>query len=89
MTGGTESDEEEEGAQVADIESILGLFTARGLPQRMLRWHYRSRHQSLIAVSNTQFYQNKLFIVPSPYTTEAGMGLQFHHVPDGVFDSVS
>ncbi|MCW7545462.1 DUF3320 domain-containing protein, partial [Aurantimonas litoralis] len=31
--------------------------------------------------------QNKLFIVPSPYTTEAGMGLQFHHVPDGVFDS--
>ncbi|MAP17528.1 MAG: helicase [Aurantimonas sp.] len=87
MTGGTESDDEEDGAQVADIESILGLFTARGLPQRMLRWHYRSRHQSLIAVSNTQFYQNKLFIVPSPYTTEAGMGLQFHHVPDGVFDS--
>ncbi|MCM2504274.1 DUF3320 domain-containing protein [Aureimonas altamirensis] len=87
MTGGAEDDDDEEGAQVADIESILGLFTARGLPQRMLRWHYRSRHQSLIAVSNTQFYQNKLFIVPSPYTAEAGMGLRFHHVPDGVFDS--
>ncbi|MCX5581741.1 DUF3320 domain-containing protein [Kaistia terrae] len=87
MTGGQGGDEDEEGAEVADIESILGLFTARGLPQRMLRWHYRSRHQSLIAVSNSQFYQNKLFIVPSPYTAEAGMGLRFHHVPNGVFDS--
>lgn len=87
MTGGAEDDNDEDGAQVADIESILGLFTARGLPERMLRWHYRSRHQSLIAVSNSQFYQNRLFIVPSPYTAEAGMGLRFHHVADGVFDS--
>jgi very-short-patch-repair endonuclease len=87
MTGGQSEDEDGDGAQVADIESILGLFTARGLPQRMLRWHYRSRHQSLIAVSNSQFYENKLFIVPSPYTQEAGMGLQFHHIADGIFDS--
>jgi very-short-patch-repair endonuclease len=87
MTGGQPEDDDGDGAQVADIESILGLFTARGLPQRMLRWHYRSRHQSLIAVSNSQFYENKLFIVPSPYTQEAGMGLQFHHIPDGIFDS--
>jgi very-short-patch-repair endonuclease len=86
MTGG-DVDDDEDGASVADIESILGLFTARGLPQRMLRWHYRSRHQSLIAVSNRQFYESKLFIVPSPYTREAGMGLTFRHVPDGVFDS--
>lgn len=87
MTGSQSEDDDGEGAQVADIESILGLFTARGLPERMLRWHYRSRHQSLIAVSNSQFYENRLFIVPSPYTQEAGMGLRFHHVPDGVFDS--
>jgi very-short-patch-repair endonuclease len=88
LTGGQPGDDDDgDGAQVANIESILGLFTARGLPQRMLRWHYRSRHQSLIAVSNSQFYENKLFIVPSPYTQEAGMGLRFHHVADGVFDS--
>ena len=80
-------DDDDEISQVADIESVLGLFVARGLPQRMLRWHYRSRHQSLIAVSNSQFYENKLFIVPSPYTQEAGMGLQFHHISDGVFES--
>ncbi|MGG7519071.1 DUF3320 domain-containing protein, partial [Allorhizobium undicola] len=86
MTSGTsDEDDEQDGAQVSDIESILGLFTARGLPERMLRWHYRSRHQSLIAVSNSQFYDSKLFIVPSPYTQEAGMGLRFHHVPSGTF----
>lgn len=84
---GAEPEDADETTQVTDIESVLGLFVARGLPQRMLRWHYRSRHQSLIAVSNSQFYENKLFIVPSPYTSEAGMGLQFRFVPDGVFDS--
>nr|WP_315217944.1 DUF3320 domain-containing protein [uncultured Duganella sp.] len=87
MTSASQDDDEPDDAQVADIESILGLFSARGLPQRMLRWHYRSRHQSLIAVSNSQFYENKLFIVPSPYTNEAGMGLQFRHVQNGIFDS--
>jgi len=88
MTSGAANDEDDDGgSRVADIESILGLFTARGLPTRMLRWHYRSRHQSLIAVSNRQFYENKLFIVPSPYTAEAGMGLRFHHIPQGVWDA--
>jgi very-short-patch-repair endonuclease len=87
MTSGSSADDDDQdGAQVSDIESILGLFSARGLPERMLRWHYRSRHQSLIAVSNSQFYDSKLFIVPSPYTQEAGMGLRFHHVPGGVFE---
>jgi hypothetical protein len=86
ITEGAEDDEDAT-APVSDIESILGLFKARGLSQRMLRWHYRSRHQSLIAVSNSQFYENKLYIVPSPHTSEAGMGLRFHHLPDGVFDS--
>lgn len=87
MTGSQPEDDRDDDTPVADIESILGLFSARGLPQRMLRWHYRSRHQSLIAISNSQFYENKLYIVPSPYTKEAGMGLRFNHVPEGRFDS--
>lgn len=88
LTSGSDEDDDDNGTgRVADIESILGLFTARGLPTRMLRWHYRSKHQSLIAVSNRQFYENKLFIVPSPYTREAGMGLRFHHIRDGLFDA--
>lgn len=83
---GEVADNDDDGAQAADVESILGLCRAQGLPERMLRWHYRSRHQSLIAVSNSQFYENKLFIVPSPYTSEAGVGLRFHHLPEAIYD---
>lgn len=85
-SSGSDDDDEVDGAQVSDIESILGLFSARGLPEKMLRWHYRSRHQSLIAISNSEFYDSKLFIVPSPYTQDAGMGLRFHHVSGGAFE---
>ena len=53
----------------------------------MLRWHYRSRHHSLIAVSNHEFYEDKLFIVPSPYSKTPELGLKFNLVSDGVFDS--
>jgi len=88
LTGGDgDEDEDEETTKVGDVESILGLFSARGLPTKMLRWHYRSRHQSLIAVSNRQFYDDQLYIVPSPHSAEAGMGLRFHHIPDGVFET--
>ena len=86
MTGGAD-DDDDDATRVADIESILGLFEARGLPKRMLRWHYRSRHQSLIAVSNRLFYRDKLFIPPSPYTAQAGLGLRFHFVADGLFET--
>ncbi|MXV07490.1 MULTISPECIES: DUF3320 domain-containing protein [unclassified Xanthomonas] len=83
---GGDREDDEGGAQASDVESILGLCRARGLPERMLRWHYRSRHQSLIAVSNQQFYEGKLFIVPSPYTSEAGVGLRLHHLPEAIYD---
>lgn len=85
------SDDAERGEEDAtfatkDAESILELCLAKGAPARMLNWHYRSKHQSLIAVSNRQFYDNKLFIVPSPYDAVAGMGLQFNHLPHAVYD---
>jgi hypothetical protein len=40
--------EDDDAAATSDIESILGLFCSRGAHQRMLRWHYRSKHESLI-----------------------------------------
>jgi very-short-patch-repair endonuclease len=70
----------------ADLESILGLCVAQGMSQRMLRWHYRSRHHSLIAVSNREFYDSRLFVVPSPTTVTAMHGLHFRLVKGGVFD---
>ena len=82
----TIEDIDDETQIASDLESILGLCSARGLPERQLRWHYRSRHHSLIAVSNHEFYNDRLFIVPSPYSSESGLGVSFQHVPKGVFD---
>ena len=87
LTGNDENSEEDENTfQARDAESILDLCLAKGLPHRMLNWHYRSKHQSLIAVSNKQFYENRLFIVPSPYDAVAGMGLKFNYYPDAHYD---
>jgi very-short-patch-repair endonuclease len=82
---GYEGDEDEESA-TGDIESVLGLFLARGAPQAMLKWHYRSRHESLIAVSNYEFYENKLVVFPSSGSNTKASGLHFHHLPDTVYD---
>ena len=86
VTGGDDLDEPEEGAQAKDLESILSLCSAKGLPQRMLKWHYRSRHESLIAVSNKEFYEGELFIVPSPDRERLNAGLRFHFIEEGRFD---
>ena len=81
-----DDDDEDAPAAAGDMESILTLASARGLYSRMLRWHYRSRHGSLIAVSNLEFYDNNLFIVPSPRNRDRELGLGFNHVKDGIFD---
>ena len=72
--------------QASDTESILDLCLAKGAPHRLLNWHYRSKHQSLIAVSNHEFYDSKLFIVPSPFDVVANMGLKFHHLKETAYD---
>lgn len=69
----------------ADMPSILGMCDAQGAPQRMLRWHYRSRHESLITMSNYEFYENKLVIFPSPGAAHR-MGLVYHHLKDATYD---
>ncbi|NNE35441.1 MAG: DUF3320 domain-containing protein, partial [Rhodothermales bacterium] len=73
-------DPEDPGESISDIESILGLASAQGCPSSMLNWHYRSRHESLIAVSNEEFYESQLRVFPSPQSTRGGNGLQFRFV---------
>lgn len=91
LTTDSEDVQPEEGeiqtAEAKDMESILSLCCARGVPETMLRWHYRSKHHSLIAVSNHEFYDDGLFIVPSPHADPAHMGVQFTFVSGGIFDS--
>lgn len=81
-----EMDSEDEESSTADIESILGLCKASNCPERYLRWHYRSRHETLIAVSNAEFYESRLVIFPSAGTNVVASGIQLTHLPHTVYD---
>lgn len=83
---GREMDLEDEESSTADIESILGLCKASNCPERYLRWHYRSRHETLIAVSNDEFYENRLVIFPSAGTNVLASGIHLTHLPNTVYD---
>lgn len=71
--------EDEEGDDL-DVESILDQASNVFLPPRLLRWHYRSRHQSLIAFSNKFFYDNRLTVFPSPVEKSDDMGVRLIQV---------
>ena len=85
LAGSDEMEEEDEVA-TSDIESILGLFCARGARQRMLRWHYRSRHESLITVSNHLFYDDQLVVFPSPARERKTLGLVYRHLDRACYE---
>jgi len=81
--GENESDDEDTVvSETADMQSVLGLCLGKGMAQTMLRWHYRSRHESLIALSNQEFYANDLVVFPSPRRGLDGEGLQISHLPN-------
>lgn len=82
------SDDDEDDDQLEDyerdLESILDEVKASGLPTLQLNWHYRSRHESLIAFSNQRYYDNQLVTFPSPQTTDSAVA--FRHLPDSHYD---
>ncbi|MBD5636822.1 MAG: DUF4011 domain-containing protein [Clostridia bacterium] len=65
-----EEDEEE------SLESVLDEAIAAGFEERSLLWHYRSRHESLIAFSNAAYYENRLNTFPSPVASESRVKLK-------------
>ncbi|MBA4785213.1 MAG: DUF3320 domain-containing protein [Rhizobiales bacterium] len=67
-----------------DLESILDEAKTAGIPVRDLRWHYRSRNESLIAFSNHYYYGNRLITFPSPQVEDRAVS--FKAVPTGVYD---
>lgn len=79
------SDEASEEKFQEVMESILDLCETV-LPSQRLRWHYRSRHEHLIAFSNRHFYDNDLVTFPSPDRDAENRGVHFIHVPDGLYD---
>ncbi len=70
--------------RVEELESVLDECGAAGLQRLHLRWHYRSRHESLIAFSNHHYYENRLLTFPSPDRGDE-LGVRFCPVA-GVYD---
>ncbi len=58
-----------------DLESILDEMLSAGIPEHYLKWHYRSRHESLITFSNHKYYEGKLITFPSPSTEDKAVSL--------------
>jgi len=76
--------DEDDGATVQSQQSILDECLASNLPSLRLDWHYRSRHESLIAFSNAKYYRGELVTFPSPFTTDTAVRLV--PVLGGVYD---
>lgn len=61
----TTNNTDDDNIEKEDLESILDDCLALSMPSKHLLWHYRSKHESLIAFSNAKYYENKLFTFPS------------------------
>ena len=72
--------------ELDEFESVLDLARgAASIQDLPLRWHYRSRHEDLITYSNRNFYNGRLVTFPSAHISGHDIGIEFFHVPDGVY----
>ena len=76
--GRSDSTDGDDDVVEGDLESILDECLGASLPTRNLSWHYRSRHESLIAFSNHRYYGGGLVTFPSPVTDDRAVS--FHLV---------
>lgn len=81
----SEGYDDDEGYDDEVYDSILEETTSV-LPNRTLLWHYRSKHEHLIAFSNQEIYRNNLVTFPSSNESEPDTGVEFVHVADGYYE---
>ncbi|MEV8266226.1 DUF4011 domain-containing protein [Microbacterium sp. NPDC076911] len=68
-----------------DYESLLDLMKSSGaFTSISLRWHYRSRHEHLIAYSNNSFYGDRLVTFPGALDVVPDAGVKLLKV-DGTY----
>lgn len=75
--------EDEEGHSMKS-ESILEDAIITSMPQIMLKFHYRSKYESLVAFSNSRYYGNE--IVTFPNKDVKFKGVECIYVEDGLYD---
>ncbi len=79
-----ESYDEDDTIAIEDTESILDISRTI-YKSRRLRWHYRSEHESLISFSNHEFYDDDLIVFPSPFRSDAQLGIRCHYIKDAAY----
>lgn len=69
-----------------DLEEATSILDEIGpyLPNHLLKWHYRSKNESLINFSNYNFYNNSLVTFPNNKVNDFAIDYEF--VEDGVYD---
>lgn len=79
------AEEEDDDNDASDFESVLDLAKgAGGLRSLPLNWHYRSRHEDLIAYSNHRFYDGQLLTFPGAVFEAEDLGVS-HIKVKGVY----
>jgi|GEM_PF-246447 len=77
--------DDEEFDDTGAYDSILE-EAVNAVPERTLKWHYRSRHEDLIAFSNAKIYNNELITFPSNMDKVPDNGVEYIYVENGVYD---
>ncbi|MFC0039637.1 DUF3320 domain-containing protein [Actinomadura rayongensis] len=82
-----DSDDDEYDEDIPDsFDSLLDMCKGSGLIRSLpLTWHYRSRHETLIAFSNRRFYGNGLVTFPGAFESGNDVGVTFTKV-QGVYE---
>lgn len=88
IKGDVKDEDREDDPKTEDLESILDECLANGLHSAYLNWHYRSRHESLIAFSNHYYYDDKLNTFPAALTSER-LGVSFEYVDGALYDHIT
>jgi very-short-patch-repair endonuclease/exonuclease VII small subunit len=79
--------QEQDMEELEDLESILDEAKVSGLPSMRLKWHYRSKDESLIRFSNEEFYSDDpLYTFPSATREDSNEGLEFEYLEESTYD---
>lgn len=79
------SKSEDDSDEMIDSESILEMFESM-YPEILLKWHYRSRSESLISFSNHHIYDNRLHTFPACKLDDNKVSLEIVTTKDAYFD---
>ena len=84
--GSDNDDDDLEEEKLDYFESILEQASGAFRPNRSLKWHYRSQHESLIAYSNSEFYQSELILFPTPNAEHPDFGIKLRKTYNAIYE---